>query len=95
MLAAGLDGIEKKMDPGKRNDDNLYEIPEEELQRRGIGLLPTTLREALDCLEADRVVREALGREYAPYYIEVKREEWRQYHQHVSQWELDKYLPIY
>jgi glutamine synthetase len=95
MLAAGLDGIEKKMDSGKRNDDNLYEIPEEELQRRGIGLLPTTLREALDCLEADRVVREALGREYAPYYIEVKREEWRQYHQHVSQWELDKYLPIY
>lgn len=95
MLAAGLDGIEKRMDPGKRNDDNLYEIPEAELQRRGIGFLPTTLREALDCLEGDKVVKEALGAEYADYYIEVKREEWRQYHQHVSQWELDKYLPIY
>jgi glutamine synthetase len=95
MLAAGLDGIEKRMDPGKRNDDNLYEIPEAELQRRGIGFLPSTLREALDCLEADRVVREALGAEYAGYYISVKREEWREYHQQVSQWELDKYLPIY
>ncbi|MBM3280435.1 MAG: type III glutamate--ammonia ligase [Candidatus Handelsmanbacteria bacterium] len=95
MLAAGLDGIEKRMDPGKRNDDNLYEIPEAELQRRGIGFLPTTLREALECLEGDKVVKEALGAEYADYYIEVKREEWRQYHQHVSQWELDKYLPIY
>lgn len=95
MLAAGLDGIDKKMDPGKRNDDNLYEIPEAELQDRGIGFLPSTLREALDCLEADKVVREALGAQYAAYYIEVKREEWRQYHQHVSQWELDKYLPIY
>jgi glutamine synthetase len=95
MLAAGLDGIEKRMDPGKRNDDNLYEVPEAELQRRGIGFLPSTLREALDCLEADKVVREALGAEYAGYYISVKREEWREYHQQVSQWELDKYLPIY
>ncbi len=95
MLAAGLDGIEKKLDPGKRNDDNLYEVPEAELKRRGIGFLPTTLREALDCLEADKVVQEALGAEYAAYYIGVKREEWREYHQHVSQWELDKYLPIY
>ena len=95
MLAAGLDGIENQVDPGTRNNDNLYEVSEGELQRRGITFLPSTLREALDCLEADDVIMEALGTSYADYYIEVKREEWRQYHQSVSQWETDHYLPIY
>src|SRR5581483_3836565 len=48
ILAAGLDGIAKKADPGPPNDGNLYEAPEEELLRRKIGFLPTTLSEALD-----------------------------------------------
>ena len=95
MLAAGLDGIENKIDPGTRNDDNLYEIPEDELVRRGIDFLPTTLNEALDYLEEDEVVKGALGSVYAPYYISVKREEWKRYHQSISQWETDNYLGVY
>ncbi|MBI4563449.1 MAG: type III glutamate--ammonia ligase [Planctomycetes bacterium] len=95
MIAAGLDGIENKMDPGKCNDDNLYEVPEDELQQRGIGFLPTTLDEALGHLERDEVLCGALGAQYAAYYIKVKREEWRQYHRSVSPWELDTYLGIY
>ncbi|MCZ6635607.1 MAG: type III glutamate--ammonia ligase [bacterium] len=95
MLAAGLDGIENKMDPGHRNDDNLYEVPEEVLLGREIEFLPSTLQEALDYLEADSIVKGALGEVYADYFIEVKREEWRQYHQSVSQWELENYLAIY
>jgi glutamine synthetase len=94
-LAAGLDGIENQIDPGTRNDDNLYEISVDELQRRGIDVLPRTLSQALDCLEADEVIQSALGPEYAPYYIEVKREEWRSYHQSISQWETDNYLGLY
>ena len=62
------------------------------LQRRGIDVLPRTLSQALDCLEEDEVIQSALGPEYAPYYIEVKREEWRSYHQSISQWETDNYL---
>lgn len=95
ILAAGMDGIENKMDPGPPNTANLYEVSEEELERRGIRFLPTTLREALDCLDEDALVKEALGTEYASYYIGVKAEEWRQYHQSVSQWELDHYLMTY
>ena len=95
MLAAGMDGIENKIDPGKRNDANLYEASEEELQRKGISFLPSTLAEAVDCLADDEVVKSALGAEYADYYIKVKREEWRDYHRNVSQWETDRYLPIY
>ncbi|MCU1276445.1 MAG: glutamine synthetase, type [Bryobacterales bacterium] len=95
MLAAGLDGIEKKIDPGKPNSDNLYEMPEHELRRRKITFLPTTLQEALDCFECDEVLHQALGKDYAAYYLNVKREEWRQYHQSVSQWERDQYLKAY
>jgi glutamine synthetase len=95
MLAAGLDGIEKKIDPGKRNEDNLYEVPIEQLKRRKIDLLPQNLNEALDYLEKDPVIMNALGAEYARYYVQVKREEWRRYHRSVSQWEIDNYLSIF
>ena len=95
MLAAGLDGIEKETDPGLRNEDNLYEVTERELRQRNIHFLPSTLREACDWLEGDEVLREALGAEYADYYIDCKREEWRDYHQSVTDWERDRYLPIY
>lgn len=92
MLAAGLDGIENKIDPGQANKENLYELPEKELENRKIPFLPTTLREALDYFERDEILRKALGNDCATYYTAVKREEWRQYHQSISQWERDRYL---
>ncbi len=95
MLAAGLDGIENKIDPGARNDDNLYEVPEEELQERGIDVLPRSLKAAVDCMGADEVIKNALGAEYGDYYIQVKNEEWRQYHSTVSEWETETYLGLY
>ena len=95
LLAAGLDGIANRIDPGAANHCNLYEVAEEELKRRGIRFLPTTLTEALDAFEQDAVIQGALGSEYAAHYVRVKREEWRRYNQTVSQWELDQYLPTY
>ena len=95
MLAAGLDGIAHKMAAGSRNDRNLYEVPEAELKAEGIGFLPTTLSEALDELAQDTVIKDALGREYAEYYIQVKRDEWKRYHDSVSQWEVENYLGLY
>ena len=95
MLAAGLDGIENKTAAGKRNDRNLYEITPEELKAEGIALLPASLTEALDALEQDPVVLEALGSPYADYYIKVKRDEWKRYHDSISQWEIDTYLEAF
>ena len=95
MLAAGLDGVENQINPGARNDDNLYEVPTDELRRRRIDVLPRSLKAAVDELERDEVVKNALGAEYADYYIHVKNEEWRQYHNTVSEWEIDNYLGIY
>ena len=95
LLAAGLDGIENQMDPGVQNEDNLYEVSEAELQRRGINSLPATLDAAADALEQDDIIKHALGTTYADYYIQVKREEWRDYHLSVSEWETDNYLEVY
>ena len=87
--------VENKVEPALPNLANLYELSEEELRRPGIGFLPTTLREVLDCLEKNEVVKKASGAQYAVYYLEVKFDEWRQYHQSVSQWETDRYLMAY
>lgn len=95
LLAAGLDGIENKIDPGIANEDNLYEISDDELERRGIHSLPSTLNEAIDALQKDNIIKESLGQEYADYFIDVKREEWRNYHLSISQWESDNYLTVY
>jgi len=95
ILAAGLDGIENKIDPGVSNTSNLYEVSKEELTHRGIRLLPPTLGEALSSLAKDTVVKEALGTDFASFYLAVKEEEWRQYHQSVSPWEIDRYLMVY
>ena len=95
LLASGLDGIENQIDPGVQNEDNLYGVPEDELQRRGIDSLPATLSEAADALDGNEIIKNALGNEYADYYIQVKRKEWRAYHLSISQWETDNYLGIY
>src|SRR5262249_45398371 len=90
IIAAGLDGVENKLDPGAVNRENLYEMPEAELAARKIKFLPTTLSEALDAFEQDSVVRGALGETYAKEYVRVKREEWREYNQTVSDWERER-----
>ena len=95
IIAAGLDGIENKLDPGRRNDTNMYEWTNKELKDAGIELLPTSLKEAMAELAKDNVIIEAIGREFCNYYIDFKIQEWRQYHNTVSQWEIDRYLTFY
>lgn len=95
LLAAGLDGIENQIDPGEQNRDNLYEVSEDELELRGVYALPSTLSEAVDALADDDIIKNALGDEYADYYIQVKRQEWRNYHLSVSEWERENYIEVY
>jgi glutamine synthetase len=96
VLAAGLDGIEKGLDAGEPNTDNLYSVSYDELVARGLRTLPANLLEAIGELERDDVLRAALGRgrgeDYVDYYAKVKRDEWFRYHEQVTDWELREYL---
>jgi glutamine synthetase len=96
ILAAGIDGIENRIDPGEPNSDNLYSIPHDELRARGLDTLPSNLLQATMELERDEVIREALGEarneDYVDYFIRVKQEEWNRYHEQVTPWEIKEYL---
>ncbi len=94
FLAAGLDGIENKIDPGPANVGNLYESSLEEIRARGIRFLPQNLNEALEELKHDPVVRGGLG-VLADEYIELKSREWETYDRQVSPWELQQYLTFF
>ncbi|HZF15426.1 MAG TPA: type III glutamate--ammonia ligase [Steroidobacteraceae bacterium] len=95
ILAAGLDGIERRLDPGEPLNENLYEMPAKELKRRKIGLLPQHLAEALDALEADEVVKAGIGGDLAKEFLTVKRMEWIEYSRHVSDWETARYVEMF
>jgi glutamine synthetase len=96
ILAAGMDGIENKLDPGDPNSGNLYTKSPEELEKAGVETLPVNLLEAMRELERDDVLREALGRgrdeDYVDYFVKVKHDEWMRYHEQVTPWELREYL---
>jgi glutamine synthetase len=95
-LAAGLDGIERKTDPGERNDGNLYELDSASLAERGIDLLPANLVEATNHLVRDDVLRLAFGKvdgeDFVDYYARLKRAEHRAIHDRVTDWEIERYL---
>jgi glutamine synthetase len=90
-LAAGLDGIARRLDPGEPNLGNLYEAGPAAMAERGIKTLPQSLSAALDHFDADPVVRDALG-PIAGEFSRLKRDEWREYHAQVESWELGRYL---
>ena len=94
VIAAGLDGIERQLDPGEPRNVNLYDWSEAQLCEAGIGLLPQNLNEALNALQADRVVCGALG-PLAAEFLKLKRMEWVEYMRHVSDWETKTYLEFF
>jgi len=95
MLAAGLDGISRKLEPPKPVEGNIYEMTDSQLKRNKIGQLPSNLEKALDALEKDRVICDALSDHSLEHFLDAKRAEWEEYRMQVNQWELDKYLSIY
>ncbi len=95
VFAAGLQGIKEKLDPGISQEENLYELSPTELAERGIQELPRTLMEAVEAFSSDPFVEEVLGSELRQEFITYKTEEWLQYHQRISQWEIDTYASLY
>ena len=89
FLAAGLDGIENKTDPGKRLDIDMYA---EGHKARGAKKLPLYLIDAIRLFAKNKVLRSSLGDEFSDAYIKLKTNEWNQYSQHLTQWERDNTL---
>jgi glutamine synthetase len=99
MLSAGLDGIERGLDPGDPNSANLYELTPDERADLGIETLPANLLDATREAEKCTVLRDALGKtrdgDYLDYFVEVKRREVQAAHEQITQWELDRYLQLF
>ncbi len=92
ILKAGIEGIREKIAPPESVNVSIFGLSEE--QRRGLGIesLPGTLEAAVNAMECDGLVKDALGEELFGYYVRAKRAEWDEYRTQVTRWELDKYL---
>jgi glutamine synthetase len=99
VLAAGLDGIERGLDPGDPNSLNMYETTPEQRSELGIETLPENLNEAAGNAESCDVLRKAFGRvrdgDYLDYYVSCKRRDWQQAHEQITGWERDHYLSLF
>jgi glutamine synthetase len=94
MLAAGLEGIEKGLEPPAPIEENVYEMTEAQRRKRDIGSLPASLLEAIQLTEGSELVRKALGDHVFEAFIQNKKIEWNEYRSQVTEYELDKYLSI-
>lgn len=92
VLAAGLDGIRRQLDPGAPFQGDIGHLTAAQIADRRLGYLPRTLPDALDALAADEVLGDALGAEALGHFLRVKRHEFAQFEQHVHPWERETYL---
>jgi glutamine synthetase len=94
MLAAGLKGIEDKLEAPEPVEKNIYALSEEDRQKYGIEQLPESLGHAIDVMSKSELVRETLGDHIFENMLHVKRKEWDSYRLQVTKWEVEHYLPI-
>ena len=94
ILAAGLDGIKKDLEPRDRVYINLYELDRDEREAMGIENLPENLKDALKALRRNDVIKEALGSHVFEKFHEAKRREWDDFRTSVTEWEINKYLKV-
>ncbi|MEL7157292.1 MAG: glutamine synthetase family protein [Actinomycetota bacterium] len=93
ILAAGMEGVKQGYDLPPQTTHNIFELEPADMERLGVEPLPQSLSDALDEMERSDLVREALGEHIFEWFLRNKRSEWRDYKAHVSQWELERYLP--
>ena len=95
LLAAGMDGIKNKIDPGDPINENIYELTEKERKRRKVKTLPGDLKEAMSEFNKDKILKDALGPFMVEKLNEIKRKELEEFSIHVTDWEIEKYFDIY
>ena len=94
LLAAGLRGIEQGYELPPGAEDDVWALTPAERHAVGMRQLPTTLDRAIAEMERSELVAETLGEHVFDFFLRNKREEWNDYRRQVTQWELDRYLPL-
>ena len=94
MLAAGMKGVEKNYVLPEPVEEDIYEMNEKAREKAGIISLPGSLNQALNLVEKSKLVRETLGDHVFEKFLENKKLEWDRFRTHVSQYEIDRYLPM-
>lgn len=95
ILAAGLEGIREGLDPGEPHTENMYTYTTAELEDMGIKMLPRTLGEAIEAFAADPLSESVMGSLMYQTYVDFKTQEWFEYHNHVSDWEVQRYMKFF
>ncbi|PSP93865.1 type I glutamate--ammonia ligase [Halobacteriales archaeon QS_4_62_28] len=95
LIHAGLDGIERDLECDDPVRENIYEFDEQKREEYGIDTLPTNLGEAVDALQEDEVIQDALGEHVYTNLVDAKTQEFDEYRVDVSDWELDRYLETF
>lgn len=95
MLAAGLNGVQKKLPVAEPVEENVYHFEKMRLKEKKIDLLPRSLFEALEYFGQSKLIKETLGEHLMNIYLEIKTHEWQEYCIQVSTWELEKYIELY
>jgi len=93
MLAAGLKGIEEKIEPPEPVERDIFHMSKEEREALGIDSLPENLGQALENMRKSELIKEALGDHLFSHFLYVKEKEWEDYRAHVSDWEHSRLLP--
>lgn len=95
ILAAGLAGIREELDPGEPHTENMYNYSLAQLSELGIQCLPRNLGEAIAAFASDPLSQKVMGPLMYKTYIEFKSQEWEEYHTHISDWEIQRYLKFF
>jgi glutamine synthetase len=95
LLAAGLEGIREGLDPGEPHTENMYKHSVVDLKKMGIHCLPRNLESAIESFAADPLSEKVMGSLMYQTYIDFKTQEWEEYHSHVSDWEMQRYLKFF
>ena len=95
ILQAAMDGVKNRKEPMLPVEHNIYDMTEKERKRSKIDTLPGSLLEALQLMEKNDVVKNALGEHIFNEFLTAKYKEWDEFRTYVSQWELDRYLERY
>jgi glutamine synthetase len=94
MLTAGLKGIEKKILPPEPVEKNIYTLSQKEKEKYNIHHLPESLGHSLEFMKKSPLLKDVLGEHIFNTFLYVKRNEWESYRKQITEWEIEKYLPV-